>query len=240
MTTKAALEKKKSEPEVTTNRILFDATKPQTFGFSLIQRGREIPITHTVEPVTDARFFQMSEEIEEVAARIKKLDTSMYRPKEKIWEEHVNESTGYPDIPDWKDRVSLDDRIGVVNAYLEVLPDDDPMKGEEGPLVYDFDALVDVYFSCRFGSARLMAMCHKFREITRQDKDEFLSIYTNEPDSNVIASAEKVSKNERLCRLGRKLLKESEGYAPGTSVPAWHLCATTEWYFLREQARQGK
>jgi hypothetical protein len=229
---------KAKEAKITSDRILYDSTQPQTFGFTLSQKGRQIPITHTIQPVSDARFFQMSEEIEAIAAKIKKLDTSMYRPKEKIWEEHVHEATGYPE--NWKERVSLDDRIGVVNAYFEVNPDDEPDATEDGPLVYDFDALVEVYFYCRFGGAQLMGMCHKFREITREDKDEFLAIISNEPDDKVLASATKISKNERLHRLGKKLLKETEGYAPGTEVPAWHLCATTEWFFLREQARQGK
>ena len=236
MTAKAKLDR---EPAITTDRILFDSTKPQTFKFSLYQKGREIPITHTIEPVSNARFFQMSEEIEAVAARLKKLDTSMYRPKEKIWEEHVNESTGYGDVANWKERVALDDRIGIVNAYFEVEPENEPESTEDGPLVYDFDALTPIYFSCRYGSARLLGMCHKFREITRAEKDDYLSIISNEPDDKVIASAERVSKNERLYRLGKKLLKETEGYAD-ENVPAWHLCATTEWYFLREQARQGK
>lgn len=231
--------KEAKEPSVSTDRILFDSTQPQTFRFSLLQKGREIPITHTVEPVGDSRFFQMHEEIEAVALRLKKLTVAMYAPKEKVWDEFVNESTGYGNVSNWKERVSQDDKVGVVNAYFEVEPDDEPVASE-GELVYDFDALVEIYFSCRYGSARLLGMCHKFREITRADKDEFFSILNNQANEANIASAEKLSRVEKLDRLGRKLLKEVEGYQDGTPIPSWHLAATTEWYFLREQARQGK
>lgn len=238
MTTKAQVKK---EPVESPERILFDVNQPQTFKFSLFQKGREIPITHTVNPVSDARYFLMNEEIEAVAVRLKKLTASMYLPKEKIWDEYVEKATGYPDIPDWKERVSQDDKIGVVNAYFEVEPDEEPeAKESDAALVYDFDALVEIYFSCRFGSAKLYGMCHRFREITRADKDEYFAILNNQTNETNLASAEKLSRVEKLDRLGRKLLKESEGYADGSRVPAWHLAATTEWYFLREQARQGK
>lgn len=236
-----AAAKEQKEPEVTTNRILYDATAPQTFKFSLYQRGREIPISHTLSPVDDARFFQMSEEIERVAEKLKKITTGIFAPKEAVWDEHATDQTGYGDRADWKERVSQDDKVAIVNAYFSVEPDDEPEAEEsEKELIYDFDALVDIPFWCYFGSAKLHGMIHRFREYTRPEKDEYLQIAAGQSVENALASAEKISKNEKLARLGRKLLKESEGYAPGTPVPAWHLAATTEWYFLREIARQGK
>lgn len=188
----------------------------------------------------DARYFQLSEEIEKVSERLKKITSDIFVPKEKIWDEHVSSSTGYGDRSDWKERVSQDDKIGIVNAYFEVNPDDEPESEDAGELVYDFDALTDIYFSCRYGSALLKGMVHRFREFTRPEKDEYLSLVANQPNPNELASANRVSKAEKLARLGKKLLKETEGYADGSEVPAWHLAATTEWYFLRELSRQGK
>lgn len=233
--------KEQKEPEVSTERILYDATAEQTFKFTLSQKGHEIPISHTFSPVDDARFFQMSEEIERVAEKLKKITTGIFTPKEAVWDEHVKGQTGYGDRADWKERVSQDDKIAVVNAYFHSEPEDAPeAEKDEKELVYDFDALTDIHFWCYFGSAQLRGMVHRFREYTRPEKDEYLAIAANQPVENALASAEKISKNEKLARLGKKLLKESEGYAPGTPVPAWHLAATTEWYFLRELARQGK
>lgn len=236
----SAKTKRAEEPQVTSDRILFDARESQTFNFSLSQRGREIPISHTVDPVSDARYFAMSEELEKVSERLKKITSEIFVPKEKIWDEHVHASTGYGDRSDWKEKVSQDDKIGVVNAYFEVEPDEEPASTDEGELIYDFDALTEIYFSCRFGSARLLGMVHKFREYTRSEKDEFLAIVANQPNPNELASAQRVSKVEKLARLGKKLLKETVGYAEGSDAPAWHLAATTEWYFLRELSRQGK
>lgn len=230
---------KAKQAVVTTNRILFDSKESQTFKFNLTQKGREIPISHTLSPVDDARFFQMSEEIESVSAKLKKITSDIFLPKERIWDEHVTAQTGYGDRADWKERVSQDDKIGIVNAYFSVEPDDEPESDEAGELIYDFDALTPIHFSCYFGSARLFGMCHKFREFTRPEKDEYLALVANQPNPNELASAEKLSKAEKLARLGKKLLKETEGYADDV-VPAWHLAATTEWYFLRELSRQGK
>lgn len=235
--------KQAETPKVSTERILFDSTESQTFKFSLWQKGREIPISHTISPVGNSRYFQMSEELEAVAERLKKITSGIFTPKEKIWDEHIAGQTGYGDRTDWKERVSQDDKIGIVNAYFQVEPDDEPVAedaGGDGELVYDFDALTEVYFSCHFGSAKLLGMVHKFREFTRPEKDEYLAIVSNQPNDSQLASAEKLSKAEKLFRLGKKLLKEKVGYAEGSDVPAWHLAATTEWYFLREIARQGK
>lgn len=231
---------KAKEPIISTDRILYDAAQPQTFKFNLSQRGREIPISHTLSPVDDPRFFQMCEEVEKVGERLKKITSDIFLPKEKVWDEHVTDQTGYGDRSDWKDRVSQDDKVAIVNAFFNVEPDDEPESDEEGELVYDFDALTPIHFQCYYGSAKLLGMVHKFREFTRAEKDEYFAISTNQPIENELASAQKLSKNERLARLGKKLLKESEGYAEGSQVPAWHLAATTEWYFLRELARQSK
>lgn len=235
--------KEATEPSVSAERILYDSRESQTFGFALYQRGREIPITHTISPVDDARFFKMAEEIDLATDRItrsKRITSDIYVPKEKVWDEHVHESTGYGDRADWKQRVSQDDKIGIVNAYFEVEPDDEPeAEGDSGELVYDFDAHTPIYFWCRFGSAKLLGMVHKFREFTKPEKDEYLALATNQP-TDARLSNEKASKVERLANLGRKLLKETEGYAEGSHVPAWHLAATTEMYFTREIARQGK
>lgn len=233
--------KRAEEPRITTERILFDARESQTFSFTLTQKGREIPISHTLAPVDDARYFQMSEEIERVSEKLKKITSDIFLPKERIWDEHIIEQTGYGDRTDWKERVSQDDKVGIVNAYFEVEPDDEPDADDDlSDLVYDFDALTEIFFACRFGSAKLLGMVHKFREFTRSEKDEYLALIANQPNSNELASAQKTSKVEKLSRIGRKLLKETVGYAEGSHVPAWHLAATTEWYFLREMARQGK
>lgn len=183
----------------------------------------------------------MSEEIEAVAEKLKKITSNIFLPKEEVWNEHVTAQTGYGERADWKDRVSQDDKIGIVNALLAVEPDEEPIAEKaEGEVVYDFDALTEIYFSCYYGSAKLYRMVHKFREFTRLEKDEFLAIAAGQPIEGALASAEKLSKAEKLHRLGKKLLKESVGYAPGSPIPAWHLAPTTEWYFLREISRQGK
>ncbi len=234
---KQALE---ATPEITENRILFDFREPQTFKFSLHQKGRDIPISHTLLPIADARYFQLSEELESLADRLKKISSSIFVPKEKVWDEHCESATGYPQIDEWKSRVSQDDKVGVINACLRVEPDDEPETEEVGELVYDFDALTEIYFTCYHGSRELFGMTHRFREFTRTEKDEYLSIMANQPIESAIASAVKMSKAEKLVRLGRKLLMETEGYADGSPVPAWHLEWSVQWYFMREIARQGK
>lgn len=232
--------KQATEPTITTDRILYDARESQTFRFTLHQRGREIPISHMLSPLDDARYFQMSEEIERVAERLKKITSDIFLPKEKVWDELATGQTGYGDRADWKEKVSQDDKVGIVNAFLSVERDEEPESDDEGEVIYDFDALTEIYFSCYFGSAKLLGMSHKFREFTRTEKDEYFAIIANQPNPNELASAVKSSKVEKLAKLGRRLLKDSEGYADGSPIPAWHLAATTEWYFLRELARQGK
>jgi len=175
-----------------------------------------------------------------MASKVKKATTSIYTPKHALWNDLVESREGYTERPDWKEKTHQSDAVGVINALLHAqVLDESEIESKSKKALFDEDALTPIAFRA-LQAGVLMTLSHSFRPETQAEMDEFLAIVTNEPLPNVLASAEKLSRPEKLYNLGSKLLADREGYADGSDIPPWHLAATIETFFLRQMARMGK
>jgi len=232
--------KKEATAETIEQTVLYDATAPQRVPFTITKNGKDFPVAHVLKPLSDSRYFEFQEQMSTMADRLKRLSTSMYGPKDALWQELVESREGYREREDWKESTHQSDRLAVVNALLTVHLTDEPVDVESEDELFDDESLVVIPFQAMYNGALLLNLSHSFRQETKHEMDSFLSIETDEPDPNILASAAKRSKSEKLCELGRKMLKDRVGYAEASDVPAWHLAATTEAFFLRQIGRAGK
>lgn len=236
MTAKA--QEKKNE---TQEPILYDSRLNQTVPFTLTRSGRDYPLTHTLRPITDERYFKLQLETEQLGSKVKTLSSAIYAPKRSLWAELVESTTGYKERADWKEKMHESDAIATVNAMLHALVVDESEMDEDPAAegLFDIDALTPVEFRA-LQSGKLLTLTHYFRPETKSELDQFLAIETGEPIPDVMASAQKLSRAERLYDLGKEMVKDRKGYADGSDIPAWHLATTTESFFLRQMARMGK
>lgn len=219
--------------------ILYDSTKPQRIPLRLEKPGQTFTVYHNLEPLTNERYFEYQNDIVDLASRIKKISTAITSPQQKLWAELVTGRAGYKERDDWKEKTHPNDAVAAIAALLSVqVLDNSEIESSDKAAVYDEDELTVISFRA-LQSGVLMTLSHSFREETKAEADEFLAIDVGQADENNLAAAEKMSKQERLYRLGKKVLKETEGYAE-CEVPAWHLAATTETFFLRQASRMGK
>jgi hypothetical protein len=222
--------------------ILYDSRIAQRIPFKLERGGKSYPMAHVLGPLSDERYFTFEASLEQMASKVKKATTGIYTPKHALWFDLVEAREGYKKTgPDWKKDTHQSDAIGAINALLhaQVLDDSELEVDDSIGELFDEDAATPISFRA-LQAGVLMTLSHSFRPETQAEMDEFLAIATNEPLPNVLASAEKLSKAEKLYNLGSKLLAEREGYAEGSDIPPWHLAATTESFFLRQMGRMGK
>lgn len=237
MTTKATLQK---TPAESTEPILYDSRSPQRIPLELEKSGQTFRLYHNLQPLSNDRYCEFQNRITELATRIKKLTTAILEPQHELWKELIDTREGYKERADWKEATHTNDAVAVITALLMVqVLENNEIEPKEGAPVYDEAALHIIAFRA-MQSGALLTLSHSFREETKAEADEFLAIEANQSDDNNLASHDKVSKQERLYRLGKKLLQESDGYAEGSEVPAWHLAVTTETFFARQAARMGK
>lgn len=221
-------------------RVLYDAGKAQSVPLTIEKNGQEFVVRHNLAPLTNERFFEYSDQVETVVKRLKNLSTAILDPQYKLWLDLVQGREGYKDRDDWKAATHRNDAVAAIAGLIHVrVLDNEEVEAVNEVVVYDEDALTEITFHALQGGV-LLTLSHSFREETKAEADEYMSIEVNQPNDSNLASAERLSKNEALCRLGNKLLKGTEGYAEGSEVPAWHLAATTETFFVRQAARLGK
>lgn len=226
--------------EAKENTILYDPRIPQHIPLELEKSGQTFKLHHNLSPLANDRYFDYQDQVTALASRIKKFSTAILEPQHKLWLDLVESREGYKERSDWKESTHPNDAVAAVAALLSVqVLDNDEIEPKVEAAVYDDDALHIIAFRA-MQSGALLTLSHSFREETKAEADEFLAIEAGQADENNIASSDKVSKQERLYRLGRKILVETEGYADGAEVPAWHLAATTEAFFARQTARMGK
>lgn len=219
---------------------MYDAGSTQAIPISFEHNGKTVRVVHNLNPLSTERFFDFQEQSEQTLKRSKKVSTALFAPKDKLWTDLIESVEGYKPRDDWKDRIDQAERLAAVNALLHVTAlSGDEIEDAAEDTLYDPDELTAIHFQTMYGGA-LITMIHKFRPDSKAERDEFLSIQANQPIENEIASATQTSKAEKLYRLGKKLLVETEGYADGSDVPAWHLPATVESYFARHLAKMGK
>lgn len=246
---KAKREKEHTEEELTTvyeerppqagPPTLYDVSQPQTIPFTITRGGKSFRVSHTVQPPSNERFFQLQEDIDETLSRAKKASTLVFDPKLILWKEIVISRTGFVDRDDWKEATHPSDAVGVINAmlHIEVQAEEEQDVTNDDELLDD-DALYVVAFNAQQGNALLTNLSHSFRQESKAEMDEYLAIISDQPSPNVMASAVKMSKAERYYRLGKKLLQGSTGYA--SDIPAWHLAFTVEVFLARQLGRMGK
>jgi hypothetical protein len=214
----------------------YDASKGQTIPLTVEKNGRKFRVTHSFKPLTNERFFEFQERIEEVTAKLTKYSTAMYEPKETLWNELIESVTGYKEREDFKAGVHLSHRTEAINGLITIQFVDEDSDAADAAL-WDIDDLTVIKFKTLQAGVLLTDMSHSFRSETKAEMDQFLAIESDQPEPNVLASAQKLSKAEKLCRLGKKLLMETTGYANGVEIPAWHLAATVESFFARQIAQ---
>ena len=166
MTAKA--EKSKTpEPE-----YFYDARIPQTIPFTLTSNGRDYPVTHTTNPLTDARYFQLQTEIEAMARKSKKLSTAIYGPKVDLYHELIESQEGYKKRPDWKERTHESDAIATINALIhaDVVDESDMPENDRADDLFDIDALTPVMLRAQQGGV-LMELTLYFRPETQAETD---------------------------------------------------------------------
>jgi hypothetical protein len=230
---KEAIEAK--EPQL----IEYDSRISQRVPLQLEQNGNNIRVAHILKPLTNERYLEYQDQVADLATRIKKISTEIMSPQYQLWCDLVEGREGYKERDDWKEKTHKNDAVAAVSALLSTqVLDNSEVEGAKAEL-YDEDALTVIHFRA-LQSGVLIGLSHSFREETKAEADEFLAIDAGQDDANNLASAEKITKQERLYRLGKKLLKEHTGYADGSDIPVWHLAATTESFFLRQVARMGK
>lgn len=225
-----------TDPQLSDEPILYDSRLGQKIPWSIDEQYR---VSHTLKPLPNERYFQFQEEGEAMQEKFTKPTTAIYGPKHRLWLDIVESCEGWKPRDDWKEEMHEEDCIAAINALLhvEVL---DPLETEkEGDGLLDFDALTPVIFRTMQAGA-LLSLSLSFRRATKAEKDEALSIDANEPNPNSLASAAHISQAEKLYRLGKKLLKDREGYAEGSDIPPWHLATCVQSFFVRQQLRMGK
>lgn len=236
MTTKA-----KEAPELELSDTQYDMRAEQDIPLTVHGNGKDYETRHRVAPLTDDRFFKLIDQIataEKTVAKTAKVTTAYHGPKEMLYDELAVSVEGYKKRPDFKEGVHFTHKKEVIDGLLFVnFPAEDREAADEG---WDIDALVNIPFHAMFSGTLITNMVHSFRPETKAEMDEFLGLEFNQPDPNQLASAKRQSRERRLADLGRRLLHSSEGYVPGSDIPAWHLARTTEMFFLRQIAQAGK
>lgn len=231
----------KEEPPKASGPIFYDIREPQTIPFSVTRGGKTFRVSHTIQPPSNERFFQLQDEVEESLSRAKKASSIVFDPKLALWKELVISRGGFKDRDDWKDITHPSDAVGIINALLHVnVQAEEEQDVTNDDELLDDDALYVVAFNAQQGNALLTGLSHSFRQESKAEMDEYLAIMSDQPNSNELASAVKMSKVERFHRLGKKLLKERSGYADGSETPAWHLAHTVEIFLARQLSRMGK
>lgn len=234
--TKEALEEytepHEDHPPEDVSNILYDARKSQTIPWAINDKFR---VSHTLAPLTNERYFQLQEELLDVAK--KNISSSnVFDPKMRLWRELAESVEGYGPTPDWKEKMFEEDAIAAINVltFIEPLDEDD----EEPAEFVDLDAATRIPFRAQQGNA-LLELSHSFKRPSRADKDEYFAIEAGEPNRNQLASAEKKSVAERLYHLGKRLLVERTGYVADSPDPAWHLAQTVGAFFIKQNVRMG-
>jgi hypothetical protein len=219
--------------------VEYDAESVQQIPLTLNRNGRRFTVTHHLGPLSDERYFKFQDDAEQLAERLKKLTTAIHGPKGSLWSDLCVAVEGYLERDDWKAGVHQTHKSTAITALCDVQILDPEAVEEEGD-VWDIDAPIVINFATMFSGVQLRNMSHTFRPESEAEMDEFLAIQANQPNENELASAVKISLAERMVRLGRKVLQDHSGYKNGSPVPAWHLAATTESFFLRQIAQTGK
>lgn len=228
--------KAEKSPDKAAETIPYDASATQIIPQTI--DGHRVH--YVVSPLSDERYFQFEKSVVTAVKRAKKLATALYEPKQSLFKELCTELRNYPESFG-VDEVDQAEAVCAMNALLhvEILAADEEAK--DGP--YNPKAPKTIEFRAMFGDAegngRLMSLSHSFRPDTKAERDEFLSIETDQPNENLLASLDSSTKAEKLARLGAKLLVDHSGYAEGSRVPAWHLAQTTESFFARQIGKMG-
>lgn len=206
--------------------IFYDAAADQIIPLEIAKGSKVFRVCHHLKPLSDERFFELEDKVQLSIKRLKKLSTDIFNPRHDLWKELAIKREGYTEREDWLEVTKEADAVQAVNAllYAEIIPADDEESG-----LLDDEAETPISFRAMF-SGTLVELTHFFREETKAEKDRYFSITANEPDSNVLASAVKKSKNQRLYELGVSMITRTEGYANG-QIPAWHIAKSTEAYF---------
>lgn len=239
-----AKEKKEATSEVAS--YLYDYSKPQAVPLDLEKNGKMWRLIHNLNPCSEERYIQLQNEaVKAVKRGVKKPSTDILAPQRAIWNDLVSGVEGYRPREDWKDHIHQNDAVAAITAmfHVEILPELDDLDDEPEIAAdteyYDDETPTVIKFRV-LQSGVLMTLSHSFKEEAKAQMDAFIRIDTNGPDSDKLASAAEETRAEKLYRLGKQLLVDSDGYEADSEIPIWHLAATTEEFFTRQMSRLGK
>jgi hypothetical protein len=227
-------------PRLVDEILLYDADAPNLISFLRPQNGKAYQVGHRLNPVSDERFFAYRKEIEAVTKRIvqqERLSADDSEPQIRIYDESAVERIGYEQRDDWKQRTSQVDKIRAVTGFFQVSPViDEEEEAAEGDVIRDDEEIEIVLKVVQDG--KLIFLSHFFKEETAGQTDEFLAISTNTVSKNALASAAKMTREERLCNLYDSMRPKAIAYK--SRVPAWCKEAAVRRFFETRLAILGK
>ena len=222
---------------------LYDADSRQTIPLEIEKSGRRYRVSHTLEPLSDDRWYQLERERDGARRRITKdqaFSTAAFAPNSKLWQEIAVGRAGYAERDDWRAATHIFDRTQAVSALLSAVPVPPP---DEQSDILDAELLADDEYVITLQvmqSGVLMATTHFLREETTEEMDQYLAIQSEKPGPFDLPSAAGSLKcaAERLAALYDRIVVSSDGYTG--RVPAWHKAAVAKEHFGRQFLRMGK
>jgi len=210
---------KTKKEEITETAPLYDKSTDQIIGLTI---DGEIQVTHTIKPLSDTRYLQLLDALEE------STPTETRDLQSKLWAEICPSGTGYAERPEWQSGVPLPHRIATMEAYLLSIPGIEKTKTS----VFDIDAPRTIELRAVFGDTELATLKIAFRHPTQAEIEEYLLLQNDEPNPADLASAAKVTKSERKAKLAKRLKISVEGYAG--EPPMWHMLTALDTHLAAE------
>lgn len=125
--------------------ILYNPDLPQVVPFMDRRRTAngtiDVRVAHVMGPLSDERFMVRERELNTLAKQ-KKTGVDVFgdaKPTEVMWGDIVLDRVGYKPHADWKKKVKLVDKIGVLNAMLHIELVDEEVQES----IYNDDFLLD-------------------------------------------------------------------------------------------------
>lgn len=232
---------KEKVPSISTETIVYDADSVNKIFYVHTQKGKEYRVGHIWQPVSDERYFQYVVEAGRAAKQIERnqaLETAFFEPNVKLFDEFVSDRIGFAENPDWKEKTAEFTKSNSTKKYFsaEVI-EKDAIPAEESELLDDSEETFETYLNV-VQNGVLIGTTHYWREETKDEMDEYLAILANAPRKNVLASAKKVTADERFCALYDSACVNQDGYK--ARVPAWHKHLMAKQFFEERFALLGK
>lgn len=220
-TNKEANERNEEKP------ILYDRRAIQKIPLLSVDGNRQSRCWHFLKPLSNERYFQLEQEVEEVINEKRNELRKIYKPYFDLWQELFIEREGLKE----KDfDVLFTEAVQAIKAliYYESAPLTQSTDNEN----FDFDADDEVYFGAMFSGAWLGLQIY-FQNQLSGKIDAYQE--TQKKTGTHIWNAQNRSKAEKLHELVLPFTTKANGYAEADSlidvVPAWHITKAADELF---------